>query len=123
MQMKYYVGNQAEQFAFIRIPKELVVGEAYASLSTQSKIMYGMLLDRMGMSYKNRWLDEENRVYILYSLDDIQADMNVSRHKAVDCLSELEEAGLIEKRKRGNGKPSRIYVKNMMKPMAVATMV
>lgn len=78
MQMKYYVGNQAEQFAFIRIPRELVVGEAYASLSTQSKIMYGMLLDRLGMSYKNRWLDEENRVYIVYSLEDIQADMNDS---------------------------------------------
>lgn len=120
MQMKYFVGNQADQFAFIRIPKELVVGEAYASLSTQSKILYGMLLDRMGMSYKNRWLDEENRVYIVYSLEDIQKDMNVSKHKAVDCLTELEAAGLIEKRKRGNGNPSQIYVKNIMKPITTA---
>lgn len=120
MQMKYFVGNQADQFAFIRIPKELVVGEAYASLSTQSKILYGMLLDRMGMSYKNRWLDEENRVYIVYSLEDIQKDMNVSKHKAVDCLTELEAAGLIEKRKCGNGNPSQIYVKNIMKPITTA---
>lgn len=123
MQMKYYVGNQAEQFSFIRIPRELVVGEAYASLSTQSKMMYGMLLDRMGMSYKNRWLDEENRVYIVYSLEDIQADMNISRHKAIDCLSELEEAGLIEKRRRGYGSPSQIYVKNIMKPMVATALV
>ena len=63
MRMSYFYGTQADQFNFIRIPKELVVGEAFASLSVQAKILYGMLLDRMGMSYKNKWLDEENRVY------------------------------------------------------------
>ena len=64
------------------------------------------------MSYKNKWLDEENRVYIVYSLDEIQSDMNVSKHKAVDCLAELENVGLIVKRKRGKGLPNQIYVKN-----------
>ena len=73
-----FLWSQADQFNFIRIPKELVVGEAFASLSVQAKILYGMLLDRMGMSYKNKWMDEENRVYIVYSLDEIQSDMNVS---------------------------------------------
>ena len=112
MRMNYFYGSQADQFNFIRIPKELVVGEAFASLSVQAKILYGMLLDRMGMSYKNKWMDEENRVYIVYSLDEIQSDMNVSKHKAVDCLAELENVGLIVKRKRGKGLPNQIYVKN-----------
>lgn len=112
MRMSYFYGTQADQFNFIRIPKELVVGEAFASLSVQAKILYGMLLDRMGMSYKNKWMDEENRVYIVYSLDEIQSDMNVSKHKAVDCLAELENVGLIVKRKRGKGLPNQIYVKN-----------
>lgn len=103
MRMNYFYGSQADQFNFIRIPKELVVGEAFASLSVQAKILYGMLLDRMGMSYKNKWMDEENRVYIVYLLDEIQSDMNVSKHKAVDCLAELENVGLIVKRKRGKG--------------------
>ena len=121
MKMNYFYGAQADQYNFIKIPKELVVGEGFSSLSVQAKILYGMLLDRMGMSYKNKWLDEENRVYIVYSLDDIQSDMNVSNHKAIDCLSELEDVGLIVRRKRGKGLPNQIYVKNFSKAQVVAS--
>ena len=121
MRTNYFYGVQADQYSFIRIPKELVVGEAFTSLSVQAKILYGMLLDRMGMSYKNKWLDEDNRVYIVYSLDEIQADMNVSKHKAVDCLAELEDVGLIVKRKRGKGLPNQIYVKNFAKMQVQAS--
>ncbi|MDY3657694.1 MAG: replication initiator protein A [Lachnospiraceae bacterium] len=121
MKMNYFYGAQADQYNFIKIPKELVVGEGFSSLSVQAKILYGMLLDRMGMSYKNKWLDEENRVYIVYSLDDIQSDMNVSKHKAIDCLSELEDVGLIVRRKRGKGLPNQIYVKNFSKAQVVAS--
>ena len=121
MKMNYFYGAQADQYNFIKIPKELVVGEGFSSLSVQAKILYGMLLDRMGMSYKNKWLDEENRVYIVYSLDDIQSDMNVSKHKAIDCLSELEDVGLIVRRKRGKGLPKQIYVKNFSKAQVVAS--
>ena len=121
MKMNYFYGAQADQYNFIKIPKELVVGEGFSSLSVQAKILYGMLLDRMGMSYKNKWLDEENRVYIVYSLDDIQSDMNVSKHKAIDCLSELEDDGLIVRRKRGKGLPNQIYVKNFSKAQVVAS--
>lgn len=121
MKMNYFYGAQADQYNFIKIPKELVVVEGFSSLSVQAKILYGMLLDRMGMSYKNKWLDEENRVYIVYSLDDIQSDMNVSKHKAIDCLSELEDVGLIVRRKRGKGLPNQIYVKNFSKAQVVAS--
>lgn len=121
MKMNYFYGAQADQYNFIKIPKELVVGEGFSSLSVQAKILYGMLLDRMEMSYKNKWLDEENRVYIVYSLDDIQSDMNVSKHKAIDCLSELEDVGLIVRRKRGKGLPNQIYVKNFSKAQVVAS--
>lgn len=123
MKTNYFYGTQAEQFSFIRIPKELVVGEAFSSLSIQAKILYGMLLDRMGMSYKNKWMDEENKVYIVYSLDEIQSDMNVSKHKAVDCLAELEDVGLIVKKKRGKGLPNQIYVKNFAKTQVASALV
>ena len=121
MKTNYFYGLQAEQFSFIKIPKELVVGDAFASLSVQAKILYGILLDRMEMSGKNKWMDEENRVYIIYSLDEIQSDMNVSKHKAIDCLSELEDVGLIVRRKRGKGLPNQIYVKNFSKAQVVAS--
>ena len=99
------------------------MGEAFSSLSIQAKILYGMLLDRMGMSYKNKWMDEENKVYIVYSLDEIQSDMNVSKHKAVDCLAELEDVGLIVKKKRGKGLPNQIYVKNFAKTQVASASV
>ena len=120
LQMNYFYGEQANQFSFIRIPKELVVGEAFSTLSVQAKVLYGIFLDRMGMARKNRWLDEEGRVYIVYSIEDIQADMGISKHKAVECLAELENVGLIVKRKRGKGLPNQIYVKNFVKMQSMA---
>ena len=111
----YFYGEQAKQFSYIRIPRELVVGAEYSSLSVQAKILYGILLDRMGRAYENKWIDEENRVYVIYSIEDIQADLKMSKHKAVESLAELEQIGLIVKRKRGKGLPNQIYVKNFSK--------
>ena len=64
---------------------------------------------------KNQWIDDEGRVYIQYQLSEIQADMNISKRKAGECLNELQDMGLILKRKGGNGYPSRRYVKNFTK--------
>ena len=114
IQMNYFYGEQVNQFSFIRIPKELVVGETFSALSVEAKVLYGIFLDRMGMASKNRWFDEEGRVYIVYSIDEIQVDLNISKHKAVECMAELEQVGLIVKKKR-QGLPSQIYVKNFVK--------
>lgn len=110
--MDYFYANQSKQFDFIKIPKELVTGEMFSSLSNPSKLLYGMMLDRMSLSMKRHWLDEKNRVYIIYSLNDIMSDMNFSRHKAIDCLNELESIGLILKKQPEKGKENLIYVKN-----------
>lgn len=110
--MDYFYSTQVNQFDFIKIPKELVTGEMFSSLSNPSKLLYGMMLDRMSLSMKNHWLDERNRVYIIYSLKEIMEDMNFSRHKAIDCLNELESIGLILKKQSGKGKENQIYVKN-----------
>ncbi len=111
----YFYRSEVGQFSFIKIPKLLVIGEDFSSLSISAKILYGLLLDRMAMASKNQWIDEEGRVYILYQLSDIQEDMNISKRKAGECLNELLDMGLILKRKGGNGYPSRIYVKNFAK--------
>ncbi len=111
----YFYRSEAGQFSFIKIPKLLVTGEDFSSLSISAKILYGLLLDRMEIASKNQWIDDEGRVYIQYQLSEIQEDMNISKRKAGECLNELQDMGLILKRKGGNGYPSRIYVKNFTK--------
>lgn len=111
----YFYRSEAGQFSFIKIPKLLVTGEDFSSLSITAKILYGLLLDRMAIASKNQWIDDEGRVYIQYQLSEIQEDMNISKRKAGECLNELQDMGLILKRKGGNGYPSRIYVKNFTK--------
>ena len=98
----YFYRSEAGQFSFIKIPKLLVTGEDFSSLSISAKILYGLLLDRMAIASKNQWIDDEGRVYIQYQLTEIQEDMNISKRKAGECLNELQDIGLILKRK-GNG--------------------
>ncbi len=114
MAFEYYYGTQADQFNFIRVPKLLVHDEAFADLSVDAKMLYGLLLDRMNLSMKNGWFDDENRVYIIYQITEIMADMNMARATAVKYLSELEKFGLVEKKKRGLGLPNIIYVKSFL---------
>lgn len=101
MAFEYYYGKQADQYNFIKVPKLLVHDEAFTELSVDAKMLYGLLLDRMNLSMKNGWLDEENRVYIIYQIKDIMGDMNMARATAVKYLQELVDFGLVEKKREG----------------------
>ena len=114
MEFNYYYGNQAEQFTFIRIPKIMLTDKAFADLSIQAKMLYGVLMDRMGLSMKNGWLDEDNKVFIIYQISEIQEDLGFSKKKSMDFLSELEKFGLVEKKRRGLGLSNIIYVKSFL---------
>ena len=114
MEFDYYYGSQAEQFSFIRIPRMLLTEKTFSSLTLQSKMLYSVLLDRMSLSMKNGWFDEENRVYIIYQISEIQSDLGFSKRKSMDYLAELETFGLVQKKKRGFGLPSIIYVKSFL---------
>ena len=113
----YYYGVEAEQFSFYRMPKLLITDERFKHLSNDAKLLYGLMLDRMSLSMRNRWLDDKNRVYIIYTVEEIMCDMNCSNNKCAKILSELDSKkgiGLIERHKRGLGKPDIIYVKNFI---------
>jgi hypothetical protein len=114
MTFNYYFGSQAEQFSFVRIPRIMLTDAAFQELSLASKVLYGVLLDRMSLSMKNSWLDEENRVYIIYQIGEIQEDLGLTKRKAMDLLSELEDFGLLEKKRRGHGLPNILYLKSFM---------
>lgn len=111
----YYYGIEAEQFSFYRVPRLLIKDARFKELSSDAKLLYGLMLDRLSLSIKNGWLDEENRVYIHYTLDNIMEDLGCAREKCAKVIAELDSKkgiGLIEKKRQGLGKPDIIYVKN-----------
>lgn len=113
----YYYGNQSEQYSFYRIPKILFKDKTFKGLSTDAKVLYGLMLDRMGLSVKNRWFDVENKVYIIYTLKNIMEDFGCADNKATKLLKELDKEtgiGLIERKRQGLGKPDIIYVKSFV---------
>ncbi len=115
MTYDYFYGQQAEQFSFYRIPKALFTDEAFGSISTDAKLLYGILLDRMNLSAKNGWLDKEGRVYIIFTLDEVQESLGCGHGKAAKLLDELDgDTGLIERKRQGLGKPNLIFVKNFI---------
>ena len=115
MILDYYYGDQADQFSFYRIPKVLFTDSRFKDISTEAKILYGLLLDRMSLSVKNGWLDQEGRVYIVYTVEDIMDALSCASQKAMKLLNELDDkCGLIERKRQGLGKPNLIYVKNFV---------
>lgn len=98
VKFEYYYGNESEQYSFFRIPKTLFTDLNFKKLSVEAKILYGILLDRMSLSIKNKWLDEENKVYIIYTIEEIMEVLNWGRNKSVKVMKEIEEIGLLEKR-------------------------
>ena len=115
MAFDYFYGPQAEQFAFFRIPKVLFTDPQFKHISTDAKVLYGMMLDRVSLSVKNNWMDEDGRIYIIFTLEDIMEEMNCGDQKATKLQVELEKkCGLIERKRQGQGKPTLIYVKNFI---------
>ena len=110
----YYYGQESEQFIFYRIPKLLFTDERFSELSLEAKVLYGIMLDRMGLSIKNKWFDEQKRVYIVFTIDKIMNFLHCREQKANKILKDLEEIGLIERKRNGLGKPNFIYVKNFL---------
>ena len=114
MNREYFYGEQADSYSFYRIPRQLITGENYKGLSVEAKLLYGMMLDRMGLSLRNGWLDKTGRVYIYYTVEEIQSDLDCGHVKAGRLLAELDTVkgiGLIERVRQGQGKPTKIYVK------------
>ena len=115
LQLDYYYGIEAEQFSFYRVPRLLIKDERYRGLSSDAKLLYGLMLDRMSLSMKNGWLDDKNRAYIIYTIDNIMDDLGCSKPTCIKIIKEMDSdsgIGLIEKVRRGLGKPDIIYVKN-----------
>ena len=102
LEFDYFYGAEAEQFTFFRIPKVLFKDKRFKDMSTDAKLLYGLMLDRMGLSMRNRWIDDDNRVYIIYKMEEIIEDIGCARQKVAKLLEELDKSvGLIERKRQG----------------------
>ncbi len=113
----YYTNALASQNAFFRLPRALYEKECFRGLSNDAKTLYALMLDRMSLSLVNEWLDEDGKVYINYSLEDIMTTLNCGKTKAVALLKELDSEngiGLIEKKNMGIARASVFYVMNFI---------
>ena len=113
LNLPYYYGHAGEQYAFFRIPKLLLTDDRFRYVSTDAKLLYGF--DRMELSYRNGWIDEQNRVFIIFTAEEVMSTLRCRSEKAARLFAELDSAkgiGLIERKRQGLGRPTLIYVKN-----------
>ena len=113
----YHLGMDAEQYAFFRIPKLLITEPYFRRLSTDAKLLYGLMLDRMSLSMRNGWMDDDGHVYIYFTLEEACEQLCCKTDKAVKLFAELDSAkgvGLIRRVKQGLGRPAKIYVLRFM---------
>ena len=113
-EFSYFSSTQAEHFAFYRIPKILFTDERFAMLSTEAKVLYALMLDRMSISRMNGLIDKYDRVYIYFTLDEVMECFHCAREKANKLTAELDArgVGLIETHRQGFGRANIIYVKD-----------
>ena len=109
-QFPFFRIGEAEQFSFYRVPKALFQNESFSAISTDAKLLYGLLLDRLDLSVKNKWADEYGRAYIFFKIEAVQEQLGCGNKKAIRLMRELEEAGLISRKKQFNQQPDIIYV-------------
>ena len=109
---KFFYAKEAEQYLFYRIPQMLFTEEKFRLMSCEAKVLYGLLLDRVGLSRRNGWADDEGRLYIYFTQDEACEKLNVRKNKIIKIYLELEQVGLIQRKKQGFGKPTKIYVMN-----------
>ena len=117
MNFDYFYNRQSEMYNFIRLPMVLMEDEIFESISIEAKVLYSYMLNRMGLSCKNGWIDEDGKVFIYYTIESIKEQFNCASEKANKLIAELDiksGIGLIEKKRQGLGKPNRIYVKDFM---------
>ena len=106
-----YKSNETLEHKYYQIPQELFVNEKYKNkLNSDSKILYAFLLDRLSLSQKNHWIDEDNNVYLIFTREEVQEKLNLSDKTVTKSFKILMEVNLVQEKRQGLGKPNLIYV-------------
>lgn len=106
-----YKSNETLEHKYYQIPQELFVNEKYKNkLNSDSKILYAFLLDRLSLSQKNHWIDEDNNVYLIFTREEVQEKLNLSDKTVTKSFKILMKVNLVQEKRQGLGKPNLIYV-------------
>ena len=106
-----YKSNETLEHKYYQIPQELFVNKKYKNkLNSDSKILYAFLLDRLSLSQKNHWIDEDNNVYLIFTREEVQEKLNLSDKTVTKSFKILMEVNLVQEKRQGLGKPNLIYV-------------
>ena len=97
LNLNYYYGNEADQYSFYRIPKILLTDRCYKGVSLEAKVLYGLLLDRMGLSARNGWLDDNGRVFLYFTQEEAMTMLDCGKDKATKLFRELEGTDLVKR--------------------------
>lgn len=98
---------------YYQVPVAFFTNPYYRELSNDSKMAYAILKNRLTLSIKNNWLDNDGAVYIFYTWDKLSEVMNISRRKIADTINQLKEHNLIDVVRQGRGLPAKVYVKKL----------
>lgn len=101
--------TEVEKFQFYKMPKWLFE-EPYSELSSNAKLMYMMMFDRLALSIKNKWYDENERLYIYFTIEQFKDKLNISRQTVINCKKELIQHNLLEEVRQGFNKPNLLYI-------------
>lgn len=118
MQFDFFRGNETEQYMFYRIPQVLFTDKKFKKISCEAKVLYGFLIDRTSLSVKNNWLDKSGNVFVYFTLEEAKEKLNIGTGKSVKIFDELEQIGLIIRKKQGQGNPTKIYVMNFTRQIS-----
>ena len=110
MNTNLYKQGEALGMSFLQIPNALFINKKYRKMSIESKLAYGLLLRRMQLSNMNGWVNDDNEVYVIYTREQMAAELCVGYKKSVSAFRELAEYGLISESRRGRGLANHIYI-------------
>lgn len=108
---QYYSSAEMQKYNFYRMPKVLIGNEKYLELSNNAKLLYAIILDRASLSERNAWIDEQNKVVVFLTIDEACRLLNIGHNTATKIFKELDDYGLIERKKQGFARANIIYPK------------
>lgn len=116
---EFFYGNEVEQYQFYRVSQALFTNEKFSKISCESKLLYGFLLDRCGLSKKNKWCDKDGRLYVFFKQDEACEKLNIGKDKAVKIFNELEKIGLINRKNKVRVNQQKFMSATLQKKLTV----